>query len=304
MHKKFRLPFVNSMSKTKAHDINRPVMTIVETGAGYRITQVGDFDYADHFEAYHDDRPRRPRELVLEIILPGLTDPSAIDAEVNVKSVVVKAPGVFQGRNVKHNFTIPLPFEVLTNIEYSASFAQQVLTLKLKVKQIKVERKPFQVKEEQNSESDGEEKNDNQEEIVDALKEVQQEALKEDRDEKKGGEKVIKQAKFSLTTEEKVVTVVLYVPRAKEDSLRIDGNHISVETKDGQIYECDINPPFPLKSVPVMRTNPVTMYLIFVEKEDEEKPVQKQEEEKIEEILEQETVRELQNPYIYDLDMN
>lgn len=285
------------MKQGKPSDISKPVMTLIETGAGYRITQVGDFDYADHFEGYHDDKPRRPRELVVEIILPGVPSPSDIDAEVNTKSVAVKAPGVFRGVSVRHDFSIPLPFEVLTNVEYSASFAEQVLTLRLKVKPEKVQRIPFQVKEEPPSDHESDpEPEDDQHEIVEALAEVQAAALKQPT------EKVVKQAKFSLTTEERVVTVVLYVPRALEDTLRISGNHISVDTRDGQTYECDINPPFPLQSVPVTRTNPVTMYLIFVEgnkPQDEPAPAQEAAPEPADDIS-----GELQNPHIFELDMN
>jgi len=52
------------MNTSAGSDLAQPVMTVVETGAGFRITQVGDFDYADHLEGAHDDDPRRPRELV------------------------------------------------------------------------------------------------------------------------------------------------------------------------------------------------------------------------------------------------
>lgn len=273
-------------------------MTLIETGAGYRITQVGDFDYADHFEGYQDDKPRRPRELVVEIILPGVPNPGDIDAEVNSKSVVVKSPGSFRGIPVHHNFTIPLPFEVLTNVEYSASFGEQVLTLRLKVKPEKVNRVPFQVKEEPPSDPEDVDNNDEQQEIVEALAEVQAEALKEPT------EKVVKKAKFSLTTEERVVTVVLYVPRAREDTLRIVDNHISVETRDGQTYECDINPPFPLRSVPVTRTNPVTMYLIFVERDETAEPAAPAPDAAPAENTAELETHELQNPHIFELDMN
>ena len=275
------------MSGKTVSDISKPVMTIVETGAGYRITQVRDFEYSDHFEGYHDDKPKIARELIVEVILPGVTDPGVIDAEVMPREVRIKAPGSFRAKVVKHDFAIPLPFEVLTNVEYSASFSEQVLTLRLKVRPQAVERKPFRLAEPEPVDSSDDE--------VPAPEPAKEEPKREKNPAQ--GPVDVKEARFSLTTEEKVVTIVLYVARAVEDTLRIDGNHIEVATKDGTIYQCDVNPPFPLKSKPVMKTNPVSIYLVFVEGDDEPEPEAPVDEEPVEG-----QTMELRNPLIFELE--
>jgi hypothetical protein len=112
---------------------------------------------------------------------------------------------------------------------------------------------------------------------------------------------VVREMKFSLTTEEKVVTVVLYVPRAREETLTIEDNVISVATKTGQLYQARIAPPFPLLSKPVVRANPVMVYLIFIEGNDEA-PLQEEGPAPLEPFNLEDEIPPLMNPYIYELE--
>jgi hypothetical protein len=127
----------------KRESLQKSVMFIVATGAAHRITQVSEFDYADHFEAYHRDTAKRPTELVLDIILPGVPSLSDIHCEVLPSLVSVKAPGVFQSRKVHHDFEIKLPCEVQLTRDYRASYSEPVLTLTLDVKPLLITRVPF-----------------------------------------------------------------------------------------------------------------------------------------------------------------
>jgi hypothetical protein len=110
----------------------------------------------------------------------------------------------------------------------------------------------------------------------------------------------VKEAKFTLTVEEQVVTVVLYVPRAQEDTLVIADNVISIQARGGQPYQATINPPFPLRSKPIVKINPVMLYLIFVEREDEEPDTAPPEPEPEFDLAEE--IPPLRNPYIFDLE--
>jgi hypothetical protein len=248
---------------------------------------------ADHFEAYHPDTPRRPVELVLEIILPGVPDPGQIDAEVLPKTVSIRAPGSFRGRPVLHSLLIPLPFNVQTNVDYSASWGQQLLTLRLRVRQPAITRRPFELHETPDSDDDTP--------AVQALEEIAAEAAAPaPAAASDPGPQVVKEMKFSLTTEEKVVTIVLYVPRAREETLAIEDNVISITTKNGQLHRARIEPPFPLLSKPVIKANPVMVYLIFIEGDDE-RP-QEEGPAPLEPFNLEDEIPPLKNPYIFELE--
>jgi hypothetical protein len=278
----------------RSDELTKPVMTLVETGAGYRVTQVGLFDYADHFEAYQPDTPKVPIEFILEIILPGVSDPSKIDANVLPKSVSIKAPGNFRGRAVLHNFKIPLSHEVQSHLDYRATWGEQLLTLRLKVKEPSVIRKPFVAPEVAKSDSGSDD-----EAVIEAIQEVQAEALATSETRVDGAVQEVKEAKFALTVEDQVVTVVLYVPRAIEETLVIEDGVISIQAKGGQLYRAAIEPPFPLRSRPIVKINPVMVYLIFVEREVEAEPEQPAPEP---EIDFGEEIPPLQNPFIFELE--
>jgi hypothetical protein len=275
-------------------ELTKPVMTLVETGAGYRITQIGLFDYADHFEAYVPDTPKRPTELVLEIILPGVEDPSQIDATVLPKSVQIKAPGHFRGRSVRHNFKINLPCEVQSHLDYSASWGQQLLTLRLKAEELRVVKRPFINPAPAKSDSDSDDHA-----IVEAIEEIRAEAIAAPEAAPESVVTEVKEAKFALTVEDEVVTVVLYVPRAKEETLLVEDGVISIQAKGGQWYRAAVNSPLPLRSTPIVKINPVMVYLIFVERETEPAPEEPEPEPEPE--LGDE-IPPLRNPFIFDLE--
>ncbi|KAH0793855.1 hypothetical protein GPJ56_002277 [Histomonas meleagridis] len=269
-----------------------PGITLTETGAGYDITQIGNFEYSDYLEGYHRDRIKRPKELSIRMVLPGVLDPGTIDIQVFEKEVKVKCRKSENSSVFIHDFSIPLPYEVMTNTDYSASWSQMVLTLKVRVKPEKIERKPFHIENKEPSD-------DEQEVPQSVIKEAVR--MNEDSPSTVNNVKELKPkiAKFNLTQEEKVITVSLYVPRAQEETLIVENNHISVHTKDGQIYEANLNLPFTLRSKPIIKANPVTLYLIFIENDEESENESTEESQTPEETTDE---IKLKNPFIYELE--
>lgn len=279
------------MSKNfKSHGI-----TITPTLAGYEIIRQGLFDYANYTEDMTDaDRAQLiPQFLVIRAALPGVTSAKDIDMDVYPKKVHIKA-GV-------HDFDIPLPFEVINDEDYSAKWAGTYITLNLKVKPPP---KPKLTKEEIANFAGIElvdekfiEETPDTEEVVDSgnMKVV---------DEESGKEQKTKEAMYYLSVDEKVVTVMLHVPYADEETLKIDGNNIYIKNKKGQSFEVTINPPFPLTTVPHVTVAPLYVKLIFTEDLEEEKT---EEEEKKEEGTPLKDMKsnpgyQLQNRYIFELE--
>ncbi|KAK8888033.1 hypothetical protein M9Y10_039093 [Tritrichomonas musculus] len=269
-------------------------LNLTDTLAGWEIIKKGNFDYGDHLEGYSDPDKKLPSSLIIHIALPGVNDPSTIDAEVHNKSVHIKA--------LIHNFSIPLPYEVVVNDDYSAKWKPPLLTLEIKVKQEKKIRRPFLIHEEEEEIDDKnlETFNEPQQEVP---PDVVYEAFKDPNSDEKPKVQTIQKMQYNMTTEDKVVTIVLYVPRAVESTLVVDDNYISIETKNGQLYQAEIKPPFPLKSDPVIKCNPVSTTLIFIETDEEEKPAENVDDKKKEEDMAiPEELPPMKNKFIYELE--
>jgi len=222
-------------------------ITLSDTGAGWEIIRQGVFDYADYMEGPQEmgNEMKIARNLIINIGLPGISKANDIDISVLPKIVKVKAR--------IHDFEIPLPFEVDTAQDYKASWASPIIKLTLAVKSPDIlVRKPF-VAPTTNEEEEEQEITFNEEKMEDVAA-TKNEDITE-----------IKKAKFNLSVDEKVVTIILYVAYADVDSLRINDNRISICNKKGQEYEAYINPPFPLTSVRHVSANPVNVRLIFTE---------------------------------------
>ncbi|OHT16279.1 hypothetical protein TRFO_13284 [Tritrichomonas foetus] len=198
-----------------------------------------------------------------------------------------------------------MPYEVVVDEEYNARWNAPLLSLEIKVEQEKKVRKPFHIVESPDFEEEEDTKNlelvkDEQEEVP---SKIVYEAFKNPESGETPKIQTVQKMPFNLTTEDKVVTVVLYVPRAIEDTLNIDDNFISIETKNGQLYQAEINPPFPLKSNPIIKSNPVSTTLIFIETEEDEKAPEPEEEKKQEvDMTLPDVIPDLKNPLIYELE--
>lgn len=270
-------------------------LNMTDTLAGWEIVKRGNFDMGDYLEGYNDPDKKLPTDLLIRIALPGVDDPSTINAEVHIRSVHIKA-GI-------HNFSIPLPYEVIVNDDYSAKWKAPLLTLDIKVKQEKKIRRPFLLHQEEEEENDKglEQISEPQQEVP---SNVVYEAFKDPETDEKPKIQTIQKMQFHMTTEDKVVTIVLYVPRADENTLVIDDNFISIETKSGQLYQAEIKPPFPLKSDPIIKSNPVSTTLIFIEKDESEVHSQESQENAPHqpEIDLSNGIPPLKNVYIYELE--
>lgn len=267
------------------------------SNAGWYITRVGQFDYGDHLE--NEDvleKDQLPKELRVCILLPGITDPNAINLDVVPRSVNVhaKSPAFI------HHFSIPLPFEVVTNADLKASWNAKnyILTLTLPVKAPKKIRKQFIEPEDQKEDEDEVPKS----KFEEVSTEVAQTETKE-KEKKKSKTNPIKEANFLLTTEEKVATVVLYIPKIDTETIIIEkGSEIFFSDRNGQKYHASLNPQFPLISVPIMKQVGFHLTLIFIE--EEEKPEQP-EESKVEDTKSEDSVNLpmiLKNKYIFELE--
>ena len=269
-------------------------LNLTDTLAGWEIIKKGTFDYGDHLEGYSDPDKKLPSSLIIHIALPGVNNPNTIDAEVHNKSVHIRA--------LIHNFSIPLPYEVVVNDDYSAKWKPPLLTLEIKVKQEKKIRRPFLIHEEEEEINDKNLETDNepQQEVP---PDIVYEAFKDPNSDEKPKVQTIQKMQFNMTTEDKVVTIVLYVPRAVESTLVVDDNYISIETKSGQLYQAEIKPPFPLKSDPIIKCNPVSTTLIFIEDDDEEKSVESNEIKQNDVDMEiPEKLPPMKNKFIYELE--
>ena len=287
----FTCTFINSFSMRSKNGLN-----LTDTLAGWEIIKRGAFDMGDYLEGYSDPDKKLPSELIIKIALPLVNDPSTIDAEVHKKSVHIKA-GI-------HNFSIPLPYEVVVDEEYNAKWKMPLLTLEIKVKQQEKVRIPFRINndfEEEDIKEDLELSTEPQQEVP---PDIVYEAFKDPNSEEKPKVQTVQKMQFNLTTEDKVVTIVMYVPRAVPETLNVDNNYISIETKNGQLYQAEINPPFPLKSDPIIKSNPVSTTLIFIESDEESKPQEAvvEEQKKDDDMTIPDVLPALKNRMIYELE--
>lgn len=294
--------FLNGYSRKNGHkQMNNPnsVFHMTPSKAGWYITRVGQFDYGDHLE--NDElieKDQLPKELRVIMMLPGITDPNVIDLQVVPRSVNVRAKSPL----FIHNFSIPLPFEVVTNAELKASWNAKnyQLTLTLLVKAPHKVRKQFIEPGQEHEEEEPEKPTSKIEELS---SEVTTEQTEKKPVEKKKKDNTIKEANFLLTFEEKVVTVVLYVPKIETETIRIEnGIELFFTDRAGQQYHAALNPPYPLHSVPIMK--PVGFHLTLIFIEEEEKP-EEQEEPKEEEKkpgIPEDLPMILKNKYIFELE--
>ena len=232
-------------------------ITITSTLAGYEIVRQGVFDYANYMEDMTDaDRAQLlPQFLLVRAMLPGVTSPKDIDIDVYPLKVHIKA-GV-------HNFDIPLPFEILNDEDYSAKWKDMAITLQLKVKPPKVNLTKEDISKFAGitlvDEKEIEETPDTEEIVDQGVMKVTEETEEGTKEQKTLA------AKYYLSVDEKVVTVMLHVPYADAETLKIEGNDISIKSKKGQLYQVTINPPFPLTTAPHINVTPLYVKLIFTE---------------------------------------
>ncbi|EAY14009.1 hypothetical protein TVAG_478340 [Trichomonas vaginalis G3] len=275
----------------KLRSKNGVIMT--DTLAGYEIVRQGIFDYGDYMEDSTDaDRAQLPpRNLLLHIGLPGVTDYKTIDLSVLPKKAHIKA-GI-------HNFDIPLPFEVLLD-DMNAKWKAPILTVQLKVKPPPVKK---YTKEDVAKFAGFEVLSEEQiPELPETEVIVQNGQMSVT---KKEGENPPKPAQFYMSVDEAVVTVVLYFARAVEDSIKIEGNHISVSNESGQLYEVDINPPFPLKTLPHITITPIQVRLMYTENlNDKPETEEKEPTEEVKRLtdMKSDPTYELQNAFIWELE--
>lgn len=268
-------------------------ITMTETLAGYEIIRQGIFDYGDYMEDSTDaDRAQLPPQyLIINIGLPGVSKPNEIDISVYPKKLHIKA--------AIHNFDIPLPFEILSEEDYSAKWKAPIITLQVKVKPPKVK----QYTKEDAARFAGFEVVSTEElpELPETEVIVQNGQMTVSQTE---GESQPKPAQFYMSVDEAVVTVVLYVAHAVEDSINIEGNHISVKNATGQVYEVDINPPFPLKTVPHITVTPLNVKLMYTENLEEAQEDAPNEEENSNRLagMKSDPTYELQNTFIWELE--
>lgn len=279
---------------SKAIRTKNGFMLIPETGAGYQIIRQGVFDYGNYLESMTDaDRAALvPQFLEIHIALPNVPSPKDIDISVLPFEVQIKA--------AMHNFNISLPFEVLSEEDYSAKWKSPIITLRLRVKPPPLPKVPLEdnfmgikLIEETNVSPLIEET----EETEEVIAEGEMKGISET-----GEPMEVKPAKFAMTVDEKILTVILYVSHAVESTLKVENNVISVKNKKGQEYSVEINPPFPLKTAPHIISNPVNMKLIFTEELEEKKKDTNQEDEKREEQKIPDPGYELTNTFIFELE--
>lgn len=263
---------------------------MVPTGAGYWIVRQGVFDYSNYLEDITDeDRATMlPQFLEISIALPLVNSPNDIDITVLPKEVSVKA--------TIHDFIIPLPFEIFHEEDYKANWKAPVITLTVKVKP------PPKQKEKLDFRQLGIEVLD--ETVVDEIPETEE--LVEQGDvqlveEDLSGEPT-KTAKFAMLVDEKVCTILIYVPFSDPDSVVVEDNKISLKNKKNQNFELEVHPPFPLLTKPHVVWNPVNLKLIFTENLEEENKEEEDIAEKSKEDMQSNPAYELQNPFIFQLE--